>query len=162
MRCPAIAAILISWPISAQAIPCEQFTARFLEGAAYSRLPVPTFELVHVSEIDPNIRYWSITAFGDVRSTMSCWHGSVGTFAVNANTKEDVATLHVSALMGIGLYAYALDWREAVERRNQLMRTAKAQEIQQAKATVEDAEASLIISFAGLASFRIFTPFEHR
>jgi hypothetical protein len=153
MRRLVLTALLMSWPISARAIPCEQFTARFLEGAAYYRA-VPKF-LAMQSEVDPDVRYWTITMFGDVRSMMSCWHGSVRWFAADANTGEGMASVHLSAMMGIGLYAYALDWREAVEMRNELMRAAKASDTHQARAMVEDGEASLIISFAGLPSFQI-------
>jgi hypothetical protein len=85
-----------------------------------------------------------------------CWHGSVRTFAADANTGgEGMTSVHLSAMMGIGLYAYALDWREAVEMRNELMRAAKASDTHQARAMAEDGEASLIISVAGLPSFQI-------
>ena len=86
---------------------------------------------------------------------MSCWHGWVGTFAVDANTGEGLTTVHVSALTGVGLYADGLTWQEAIAMRDELMREAKEADLQMAKRNIEGAEASLIISFAGFASFQI-------
>jgi hypothetical protein len=151
----AALAIAALSPRSAQATPCEEFTARLLDGAAYYKVPAPKFELVHVNEADANIRYWSITMFGDVRAMMSCWHGSVGTFAADANDNSGMATVHLSLLMGLGLYGYEFDLREAAGLRDQLMREARAAEPQIAKLSVDGGEASLIISFAGVPSFQI-------
>jgi hypothetical protein len=81
----------------------------------------------------------------------------VDTFAADANDSEGMASVHLSALMGIGLYSYGLEWREAIGLRDQLMRAAKAAEPQIAKIPVEGGEASLIISFAGVPSFQIDT-----
>jgi hypothetical protein len=75
MRRLILAAILMISSPAADAATCEQFRARFLEGAAYYKVPAPKFDLVHVNEADANIRYWSITTFGDVRAEMSCRHG---------------------------------------------------------------------------------------
>jgi hypothetical protein len=89
-------AILISSPISAQAVTCEQFKAGIVEGAAEYRVPAPKFQLVHINEADANIQYWSITMFSDNRAMMSCWHGSVGTFAADANDSEGMSSVHLS------------------------------------------------------------------
>jgi hypothetical protein len=88
---------------------------------------------------------------------MSCWHGSVGTFAADASDSEGMSSVHLSLLMGIGLYSYGLEWREALGLRDQLMREARASEPQIARLPVEGGEASLIISFAGVPSFQIDT-----
>jgi hypothetical protein len=120
------------------------------------QVPAPKFELVHVNEADANIRYWSITMFGDVRSVMSCWYGWVGTFAADANDSE-MSSVHLSLLMGIGLYSYGMEWREALGLRDQLVRAAKASDLQTARFPVEGGEASLVISVAGVPSFQIDT-----
>jgi hypothetical protein len=140
---------------TAKAVTCEEFVARVVEGAAYYKVPVPKFDLEWVNSADADWRYFKITTFGDVRAIMGCRHGWVDTFAVDANNSEGMSTVHVSALTAIGLYGDGVTWREAIAMRDELMREAKGAEPQIAKRTIEDAEVSLIISFAGVASFQI-------
>jgi hypothetical protein len=151
---------LVALGQQAHASRCEEFVARFIEGATQYKLPAPQFELEHVNEADADVTYWKITMFSDVRAMMSCWHGWVKTFAADANNSEGMSSLHLSTLMGIGLYSYVLDWREAIALRDDLMREAKGKDdlndLQTAKRTIDDTiEASLVISFAGVPSFMI-------
>jgi hypothetical protein len=136
---------------------CDQFKAAIVEGAAKYNAPVPKFRLEHVNSADAGIQYWTIATFNDVRAMISCWHGSVGTFAADANDSEGMSSVHLSLLMGIGLYSYGLEWREAIGLRDQLMRAARASDPQIARLPVEGGEVSLIISFAGVPSFQIDT-----
>ena len=72
----------------AHAATCEQFVARVIEGAAYSKAPVPAFDLEGVNSYDADHRFFKITTFGDVRAMMLCNHGWVETFAIDANNNE--------------------------------------------------------------------------
>ena len=149
-------AITLALNIStAKAVTCEEFVARFVEGAAVYKVPVPKFDLWWVNPLDADWRYFKITTFDDVRAIMGCRHGWVSTFAVDANDAEGMSTVHVSALTAVGLYGDGLTWEEAVAARNELMREVKGGESLTAKRTIEDAEVSLIISVAGVASFQI-------
>jgi hypothetical protein len=149
-------AMLILSPISVQAAAtCQQFKAGFVEGAAQYQVPAPKFLLENVNAADADIQYWTITTFGDVRAMMSCWHGSVDTFVADANDNEMASSLHLLLLMGIGLHGYGMEWRPALDLRDQLVRAAKASDPHIAKLPVDGAEASLIISFAGVPSFQI-------
>ena len=132
----------------AHAATCEQFVARVIEGAAYSKAPVPAFDLEGVNSYDADHRFFKITTFGDVRAMMLCNHGWVETFAIDANNNEGMCSVHVSALTAIGLYGDGITWREATAMRDELMREAKGAEPQIAKRAIEDAEVSLIISLA--------------
>lgn len=88
---------------------------------------------------------------------MLCRHGWVATFAVDASDDSGMAMVHVSALMAVGLYAYGMDWREAVAARNQIVREAKARDPQIAEHTIDGVKISLIISDGGVPSFQIDT-----
>jgi hypothetical protein len=97
--------------------------------------------------------------FSDVRAMMSCWHGCVKTFAADANNSEGMSSLHLSTLMGIGLYSDVLEWSEAIALRDQLMREATNKDDPQiVERTIDGAKASLIISVAGVPSFQIDNP----
>jgi hypothetical protein len=150
----ALSALLFA--SQANAATREQFVARAIEGAVYYKVPVPQFDLEGVNSSDPDTRHFKITTFGDVRSMMICRHGWVSNYAVDANNGgEGISNVHVAALTAIGLYADGMTWREATAMRDELMREAKAAEPQMAERVVDDAKISLIISFAGAASFVI-------
>jgi hypothetical protein len=137
---------------------CEQFKATIIEGAAKYNAPAPVFRLEHVNSADADIQYWTITSFNDVRAMISCWHGSVGTFAADANDSEGMSSVHLSALIGIGLYGYGVEWRQALDLRDKLLRAAKASDLQTARLAIDGVgEASLVISIAGVPSFQIDT-----
>jgi hypothetical protein len=153
-----VTAMLIVSPISVKAATCEQFKAGIVEGAAQYHMPAPKLRLETVNSADPDIQYWTITTFGDVRAMMSCWHGSVGSFLADANDSEITSSLHLLLLMGIGLHGYGMEWRPALDLRDQLVRAAKASDSQTAKLPIDGGgEASLVISFAGVPSFQIDT-----
>jgi hypothetical protein len=66
------------------------------------------------------------------------------------------SSLHLLAMMGIGLHGYGLEWRPALHLRDNLMHSAKASDPQTAEILVDDdSRASLVISFAGVPSFQI-------
>jgi hypothetical protein len=73
----------------------------------------------------------------------------------DANDDSGMASLHLSTLMEIVLYGYGMEWKEAIGMRDNLLRVAKAADPQMSKLTVDDGEASLIISFAAIPSFQI-------
>lgn len=156
MRFIVMALSALLFASQANAATCEQFVARAIEAAAYYKVPVPQFDLEGVNSYDPDTRYFKITTFGDIRSVMICSHGWVSHYAVDANNGgEGISNVHVAALTAIGLYGDGMTWQEATAMRDQLMREAKAAEPQMAERTVDDAKISLIISFAGAASFAI-------
>jgi hypothetical protein len=103
----------------------------------------------------PITSFWTIITFGDVRAAMSCWHGSVETFMADANDSEIRSSLHLLVLMAIGLHGWGMEWRPALEMRDQLVRMAT--DAQTASLHVEGGEASLVISIAGVPSFEIDT-----
>ena len=139
----------------AHASRCAEFVVRFNEGATFYQLPSPQFELEQASSADADVTYWKITMFDDVRAMMSCWHGWVHTFMADANDSKGMSSVHALTLMSIGLYSHGLEWPKAIELRNSLIREASEAEPQIAKRIIDDVEASLIISFAGLPSFQI-------
>jgi hypothetical protein len=152
------AAMLTLSPISVQAgATCEQFKAAIVEGAAQYQAPAPKFQLDGVNSADADISYWTITTFGDVRAAMSCSHGSVSFFLADANDSEIRSSLHLLVLMAIGLHGWGMEWRPALEMRDQLVRMANASDAQTASLHVEGGEASLVISIAGVPSFQIDT-----
>jgi hypothetical protein len=148
--------VALVWVLSmptANAMTCEEFVARFFEGAAQYKIPTPRFELAHVNAADPEWRDFIIVTLSDVRSMMSCEHGSVRTFAVDANDAAGLTTVHVGALTALGIYSAGWTWHEATTIRDQLVSKAKDADI--AEQTIEGAKLSLIISGAGVASFQI-------
>jgi hypothetical protein len=151
------AAALVLSPVAVQAATCEQFAARIVEGAAMYQVPAPQFQLDDVNSADANIRYWSITMFDDARAVVSCWHGSVHSFLADANGNDIKSSIHLMLLMAMGLHGYGLEWRPALELRDQLVRAAKASDPHVARLPVEGGEASLIVSIAGVPSFQIDT-----
>jgi hypothetical protein len=161
MRIPkavAAAAMLTSSSISAQAAAtCEQFKAGVVEGAAEHQMPAPKFRLVGNNSADPDITYWTITTFDNVRAAIICSHGSVEAFMADANDSELTSSIHLLLLMAIGLHGYGMEWREALDLRDQLVRTAKASDPHISELPVDGGKASLIISFAGVPSFEIKT-----
>src|SRR5260221_12747947 len=92
MRIPkavAAAAMLTSSSISAQAAAtCEQFKAGVVEGAAEHQMRAPKFRLVGNNSADPDITYWTITTFDNVRAAIIWSHGSVEAFIAVANDSE--------------------------------------------------------------------------
>jgi hypothetical protein len=151
--CAWVAAALALNLSSARAVTCEEFAARFAEGAAQSKIPAPKFDLAHVNSADPDWRDFSITTVSDVRSMLSCRHGEIDAYAVDANGPGRTSTDHVGALTAIGIYSDGWTWQEATAIRDQLLR--KAKETSVAEQTSEGAKFSLIISVAGVASFQI-------
>jgi hypothetical protein len=142
----------------AKATTCEEFVARFIEGAARYSAPKPRFELEHVNPTDPENRFFKITTFSDVRSMLSCWHGEVNAYLVDANSAEGLTTEHVTALTAVGIYGSGWTWREASALRDQIVQQAKNAKPQMAELVVEDAKLSFVISFAGFASFEVSAP----
>jgi hypothetical protein len=139
---------------------CEQFKAAIVDGSAEYRAPLPGFRLEHVNSADAEITYWIIATFDDVRMMMSCRHGSLGTFAADANDREIASGLHLLLLMGIGLHGYGMAWRTALDLRDQLVRTAKASDSQTANLLIDGGgRASLVISIVGVPSFQIDTEY---
>jgi hypothetical protein len=149
-----IAAVLSGLLSPLHAAPsCDHFKAAIVEGAAHYGLPAPTFTLVHVNEADANVTNWNIATFDDVRSMISCWHGAVLVFAVNAGNAEIKSSFHILLLAAIGLHAYGMDWRQALNLRADMVRAAKTS--MTAYAAIDGAKASLAISIANTPSFQI-------
>ena len=133
---------------------CDDFKVALIEGAAKYQIPSPTFELAQVSEFDSDITAWNIATFKELPALMICSHGSVSTFAVDANDSESVSNVHLLLLAAIGLHGYGLEWREALELRDELVRAAKTRLT--ANIRLQDgSDASFIISVAGVPSFQI-------
>jgi hypothetical protein len=103
----AVAALLALAPSALRAAPsCDEFSARFIEGAAYYKSePQFKFDYAGLDETG----YWTITTFSNVRSMMICSHGLVRTFAVDANDASISATTNIKALTTVGFYANGLD-----------------------------------------------------
>ena len=80
---------------------------------------------------------------------MSCWHGEVETFAADANSAEPMSVLHTMLLAGIGLHGYGLEWRQALQVRDQLVSLAKASDRQVSEVHVAGGKVSLVISIVG-------------
>jgi hypothetical protein len=151
-----VSAILGLSPTAVEAAAtCDQFKAAMIEGAAQYHEPPPQFRLAHVNSADPNIQYFAIAMFDDARAMLSCWYGEVGTFAVDANNTEPTSVLHTMLLAGMGLHGYGLEWRQALEVRDQLVSLAKASDRQMSEVHVEGGKVSLVISVAGVPSFQI-------
>jgi hypothetical protein len=149
------AAGLAFWSISAQAATCDQFRNAIMKGASRYQTPAPKFQLDRTNSADPSERDFTISMFGDVRAVMSCSHGSVRFFLADANDREKMS--HLMLIMAIGLHAYGIEWRPALEVRDQLVRMSKESDAQSAKLPFEGGEASLVISIAGVPSFQIDT-----
>jgi hypothetical protein len=149
----AVAALLALAPLPLRAAPsCDEFSARFIEGAAYYKSE-PQFKLDHAGLDDTG--YWTITTFSNVRSMMICWHGLVRTFAVDANDDSISASTNVKALTTVGFYANGLDWQGSVAMRDAIVRAAKSTEAQIARLPVDAGSASYVVSIAGVPSFEI-------
>lgn len=140
-------------PISAQAGTCEQLKAGIVEGATMYEMPAPAFRLSRVGAAGREM--WDIQLFDDTRAMMICNHGSVETFAADANDGEMKSSLHLMLLMAMGLHGYGLDWRPALLLRDKLVSTTKASGSLTAELAVEGGKASLVISIAGVPSFQI-------
>jgi hypothetical protein len=142
-------------PMSVQAVTCEQFKAAIIEGAAMHQSPAPIFHMSRVNSADPNSKYWNVQMFDDVRAMVSCWRGSVGTFAADAKNSQPTSGIHLTLLMGMALRGYGLEWREALSMRDKLVGTAEASNPHMAKIPFGARKASLIVSIAGVPNFRI-------
>lgn len=148
----------IAWPQCSRATStCEQLKTAITEGSSLYHEPVPKFELSHVSSADGNSQYFAVSMFKDVRALISCRHGLVETFAADANSNKPASVLHAMILAGAGLHGFGLDWKSALETREELVRTAKISDRQTSEVHVEGGNASLIISAAGVPSFEIDT-----
>ena len=129
-------------PAPARGKSCDDFKAALIDGATLYQIPTPTFQLAHVNKSDSDVTHWSIVTFNEIRAMMVCWHGSVSTFAVDAN----------------GLHAYGLEWGPALKLRDDLVRAAKASDPHTANIRIQGgSNASFIISVAGVSSFQIAT-----
>jgi hypothetical protein len=148
----ALGIILTIGTGGADAAPgCDDFKAALSEGAAKYQIPNPTFELAQDNKADSDITVWNIATFKELPTMMICSHGSVSTFAVYANDSDFTSSLHLS---GIVLHGYGLEWREALELRDELVRAAKTRLT--ANIRMQDgSDASFIISVAGVPSFQI-------
>jgi hypothetical protein len=142
-------------PMSANAVSCEQFKAAIIESAAVYQTPAPTFHMSRANSADPDNRYWEIFMFDDARATVSCWRGSVNTFAASAKVSQPQSSLHLTLLMAMALHGYGLEWRAALLMRDELVRTAEVANPHMAKISFGGRKASLIISLAGLPNFQI-------
>ena len=137
---------------------CDDFKAALIDGATVYQIPTPTFQLTHVNEPDSDVTHWTIVTFNEIRAKMVCWHGSVSTFAVDANNSKMTSSLHLLLLTGIGLHAYGLEWGPALKLRDDLVRAAKASDPHTANIRIQGgSNASFIISVAGVPSFQIDT-----
>ena len=154
-RVGAVFAVLLT-VASAHAAPrCDQFKASIVERAAFNRIPAPTFTLAHINEPDSDLTYWTIDTFADVRAVMICERGVVQVFAVDAEDAEIQSRLHFLLLTAIGLHAYGMEWRPALDFRDDLVRVAS--EARAAYSGVEGAKISLIVNIEGVPSFQIDT-----
>jgi hypothetical protein len=145
-----------SMPVPAQAATCEQLKAGIIEGATMYKTPSPTFRLSHViGAAGPDREMWDVEMFDAARAMMMCRHGSVETFAADANNGEMKSSLHLMLLMAMGLHGYGLDWRPALLLRDKLISTTKASGSLTAELPVGGGKASFVISIAGVPSFQI-------
>ena len=150
MRILVIGAMLAVSPMAARAAAtCDDFKAAMIEDAAQHQAPPPTFRLEHVNSADANNQFFSNTMFDDARAAMSCWHGEVETFAADANSAEPMSVLHTMLLAGIGLHGYGLEWRQALQVRDQVVSLAKASDRQVSEVHVAGGKVSLVISIVG-------------
>ena len=149
------AAELALWSPSAHAATCNQFKNAMVEGASRHRAPAPKFRLDRTHAADPDEQYFTISMVGDVRAAISCSQGSVRFFLADGKDREKMSDL--MPIMAVGLHAYGIDWRQALELRDQLVRMVKASDAQSAKLGFAGGEASLVISIAGVPSFEIDT-----
>jgi hypothetical protein len=146
IRMFVIGAMLALSPIAAwAAATCDDFKAAMIEGARQHQAPPPTFRFAHVNSADDNIQYFRITMFDDVRATVSCWYGDVGSFMVIVKTAEPVAAQHAMLMAGIGLHGYGLESRPAFQLRDQLVSLAKASDRQWSEVHIDGGKASLVI-----------------
>jgi hypothetical protein len=144
-------------PISANAMSCEQFRAAINEGAAIYQTPTPTFHVSHANSVDPYNKYWDIFMFDDARAMVSCWRGSVNTFAASASDSQSQSSLHLALLMAMALHGYGLEWRAALLIRDKLVSTAEVSNPHIARISFGAHKASLIVSIASVPNFRIDT-----
>jgi hypothetical protein len=91
-----------------QAVTCEQFKATIIESAAMYQSLAPTFHVSHVKSADPNDKYWDVQLFDDVRSMVSCWRGSVDTFAADAKDSRPTSRVHLELLIAMVLHGFGL------------------------------------------------------
>jgi hypothetical protein len=148
-----VVALLALAPSALRAAPsCDEFSARFIEGAAYYKSE-PQFRFDHAGLDETG--YWTITTFNDVRSIMICSHGLVKVFAVDASDDSISAATNVKSLTTVGFYANGLDWQGAVTMRDAIVRAAKSTEAQIARLPVDAGSASYVVSIAGVPSFQI-------
>jgi hypothetical protein len=93
--------------------------------------------------------------FDDVRTMMSRWHGEVETFTASAKSIQKMTVLHTILLAGAALHGIALEWRDALEMRDQLVSLTKASDRQTSETQIDGAKVSLAISIAGMPNFQI-------
>jgi hypothetical protein len=151
----SLAVVLL--PISANAVSCEQFRAAIIEGAAMYKTPTPTFHAPHANSVDPDNRYWDVVMFDDARAMVSCWRGSVDTFAASAKDEQPQSSLHLTLLMAMALHGYGMEWRAALLMRDKLVSTAQVSNPHIAKISFGARKASLIVSIGGVPNFQIDT-----
>ena len=142
-------------PMSVQGVTCEQFKTAIIEGAAMYQSPAPTFHMSHVNHADPDNKYWDVRMFDDVRAMVSCWRGSVDTFAADAKDRQPTSSVHLTLLIAMALHGFGPEWRAAVLMRDKLVSNAGASNPHMAKIAVGARKATLIISIAGVPNFQI-------
>jgi hypothetical protein len=154
-----VAATLLVSPMAVSAAPtCDQFKSAITEGAAQYQAAPPNFRLEHVNSVNPDNRFISIAMFDDERPAFFlCSHGEVEAFAADAKNNGPLSVLHTMLLAGMALHGYGLEWRQALETRDRLVSLAKASDRQMSEIHIGGGKVSLVISMAGLPSFRIDT-----
>jgi hypothetical protein len=154
-----VAATLLVSPMAVSAAPtCDQFKSAITEGAAQYQAAPPNFRLEHVNSVNPDNQFISIAMFDDARPAFFlCSHGEVEAFAADAKNNGPLSVLHTMLLAGMALHGYGLEWRQALETRDRLVSLAKASDRQMSEIHIGGGKVSLVISMAGLPSFRIDT-----
>jgi hypothetical protein len=146
-------AIIVATGISpANATTCEEFMARFKEGAARYKMPAPQFAPRHVN-IGHVEKQYIITTLNDVHSMVSCRHGTVESFSVTANNLNVRPTDHVATLAAIGLFSDGRTWRDAYDIEDRLKDRVINPELQLVRHTTGKTQFSIIVSRGGVVYF---------
>jgi hypothetical protein len=94
--------------------------------------------------------------FPDVYMGLSCLNGRLDSFEVMPETREEMASLHAGLTMGIAMHTFGLDWKAALNMRDEMVRKMSTEG--RAETIVEGATIRLYHDMTGIPVFEIEYP----
>jgi hypothetical protein len=134
-------------------VTCEQFIASINDGRKEYEAPPLT---IGGTKAYGDYKDSQLTMFPDVYMGLSCLNGRLDTFEVMPESREMTAALHAGLTIGIAMHAFGLDWKTALNMRDEMVRQMSTEG--RAETIVDGATIRLYRGVTGLPVFQIEYP----